>query len=31
MGFYLSYLAKKRNTVWWGIVVHIVGGIIMVV
>jgi len=31
MGFYLSYLAKKRNTVWWGIVVHTVGGIIMVV
>jgi len=31
MGLYLSYLAKKRNTVWWGIVVHIVGGFIMVV
>lgn len=31
MGLYLSYLAKKRNTAWWGIVVHTVGGIIMVV
>jgi membrane protease YdiL (CAAX protease family) len=31
MGFYLSYLAKKRNTVWWGIAIHTVGGIIMVV
>ncbi len=31
MGLYLSFLAKKTNTVWWGIVVHTVGGIIMVV
>jgi len=31
MGLYLSFLARKTNTVWWGIVVHTVGGIIMVV
>ncbi len=31
MGLYLSFLAKKTNTVWWGIVIHTVGGIIMVV
>ncbi|UCE07794.1 MAG: CPBP family intramembrane metalloprotease [bacterium] len=30
MGLYLSFLAKKLNTVWWGIVIHTVGGIIMV-
>jgi membrane protease YdiL (CAAX protease family) len=30
MGFYLSFLTKKTNTVWWAIVFHIVGGIIMV-
>ncbi len=31
MGFYLSFLARRFNTVWWGIVVHTVGGFIMVV
>ncbi|MDH5377918.1 MAG: CPBP family intramembrane metalloprotease [Gammaproteobacteria bacterium] len=31
MGFYLSYLTKKTNTVWWAIVFHTLGGIIMVV
>ena len=30
-GFYLSYLAKKTNTIWWCIVAHTLGGIIMVV
>jgi hypothetical protein len=29
-GFYLSYLARKTGTIWWGIVAHVVGGIIMV-
>jgi len=29
-GFYLAYLARKTGTIWWGIVVHVVGGIIMV-
>jgi membrane protease YdiL (CAAX protease family) len=31
MGLYLSYLTKRMKTVWWAIVVHTVGGIIMVV
>ncbi|MGD2146505.1 MAG: CPBP family intramembrane metalloprotease [Anaerolineae bacterium] len=31
MGFYLSFLAKKTDTVWWAIVGHTLGGIIMVV
>lgn len=31
MGLYLSYLTKKTNTLWWPIVVHVLGGIIMVV
>lgn len=31
MGLYLSYLTKKTNTVWWAIVVHTLGGFIMVV
>jgi membrane protease YdiL (CAAX protease family) len=31
MGFYLSILAKKTNTIWWGIVAHTIGGIIMCV
>ena len=31
MGLYLSYLAKRRNTIWWPIVAHCLGGIIMVV
>jgi membrane protease YdiL (CAAX protease family) len=30
MGFYLSFLTKKTGTLWWAIVFHIVGGIIMV-
>lgn len=29
-GFYLSYLANRTNTIWWGIVAHILGGFIMV-
>jgi hypothetical protein len=31
MGLYLSFLDKKTDTVWWGVVIHTVGGIIMVV
>ena len=31
MGLYLSYLTKKTNTLWWSIVAHSLGGIIMVV
>jgi membrane protease YdiL (CAAX protease family) len=30
-GFYLSFLAKKTGTIWWSIVTHILGGIIMVI
>ncbi len=30
-GLYLSYLAKKTNTIWWSIVVHTVFGIIMII
>ena len=30
MGLYLSVLAKKTDTAWWGIVAHILGGLIMV-
>jgi membrane protease YdiL (CAAX protease family) len=29
-GFYLAYLARKTGTIWWGIVVHVLGGVIMV-
>ena len=28
-GFYLSFLAKKTDTIWWSIVSHVVGGVIM--
>lgn len=30
LGFYSSFLAKKTNTLWWSIVTHVLGGIIMV-
>jgi|GEM_PF-1965361 membrane protease YdiL (CAAX protease family) len=29
-GLYLSYLTKKTNTIWWSIVAHTSGGIIMI-
>ncbi len=29
-GFYLSFLAKKTNTLWWCMVSHTLGGMIMV-
>ena len=31
MGLYLSYLTKQTNTLWWAIVAHTIGGIIMIV
>ena len=31
MGLYLSYLTKKTNTLWWAILAHSIGGIIMIV
>lgn len=30
MGFYLSFLAKKTDTIWWTIIAHTLGGIIMI-
>jgi membrane protease YdiL (CAAX protease family) len=30
MGFYLSFLAKKTGTIWWTIVAHTIGGMIIV-
>ena len=30
MGLYFSYLTRKTNTLWWAIIAHTVGGIIMV-
>ena len=31
MGFYLSFLAQKTGTIWWGIIAHALGGFIMIV
>jgi membrane protease YdiL (CAAX protease family) len=30
LGFYSAFLAKRTNTVWWSIIVHVLGGIIIV-
>lgn len=30
-GFYLSILAKKTGTIWWGVLAHILGGMVMIV
>lgn len=30
MGFYLSFMARKTGTIWWGIVAHTLGGLIMI-
>jgi membrane protease YdiL (CAAX protease family) len=30
MGLYLSFLAKKTGTVWWTIIMHTLGGVIMI-
>ena len=29
-GIYLSILAKWRNTIWWGILSHILGGFVVI-
>jgi membrane protease YdiL (CAAX protease family) len=29
-GFYLSFLAKQTGTVWWSILSHVLGGLVMV-
>ena len=31
MGLVLSYMTKKTNTLWWSILAHFAGGIIMIV
>ena len=30
MGFYLSFLARHTGTIWWTMIMHIIGGIIMI-
>ena len=30
-GFYLSFLVKKTDTIWWSIVAHTLGGLVMVI
>ena len=30
MGFYLSFIARKTNTIYWTIIAHTLGGIIMI-
>jgi membrane protease YdiL (CAAX protease family) len=30
MGFYLGFLAKRTGTIWWTIVAHTIGGLIMI-
>jgi membrane protease YdiL (CAAX protease family) len=30
-GFYLSFLAKKTDTLWWSIIAHTLGGMLMVI
>jgi len=30
MGFYLSWLARKTDSIWWTIVMHTLGGFIMI-
>ncbi|MFN2159171.1 MAG: CPBP family intramembrane glutamic endopeptidase [Anaerolineales bacterium] len=29
-GFYLSYLANKTGTIWWSMVAHVLGGLVIV-
>jgi len=31
LGFYSSFLARITDTIWWSIIVHTLGGIIMVI
>lgn len=30
MGFYLAFLAKRTGTIWWTIIMHAIGGFIMI-
>ena len=29
-GFYLAFLGKKTDSVWWPMIAHVLGGIVMV-
>jgi membrane protease YdiL (CAAX protease family) len=31
MGFYLSFLSRRTGTIWWTIIMHAIGGFIMIV
>ena len=31
MGFYLSFLSRRTGTIWWTILMHAIGGFIMIV
>ncbi len=31
LGFYSAFLAKRTDTIWWSIIVHVLGGIIIVI
>ncbi|UCC11549.1 MAG: CPBP family intramembrane metalloprotease [candidate division WOR-3 bacterium] len=31
LGLYSAFLAKRTNTIWWSIIVHVLGGIIIVI
>ena len=30
LGYYLSYRARKTGTIWWTILMHSTGGLIMI-
>jgi len=30
-GFILAFLAKKTGGIWWGIMAHVLGGIVMII
>ena len=31
LAIYLSFLAKKTGKIWWSIIAHVLGGIIMII
>jgi membrane protease YdiL (CAAX protease family) len=31
MGLYLSFLSRRTGTIWWTIIMHTIGGFIMIV
>ncbi len=30
MGLYLAWLSKKTGTIWWAILAHTIGGLVMI-